>query len=356
MQDMQCVRNCDSPNPKSRQHFEQPVIQTAQMFMGEMGCWLIVGISALYQHYRRGTKASGYIPVAGGSDSDTPSHTVVQDENQAAEDDSAPKNVMKSVMSGHEVDGQHAPLSGVKIGLLAIPACCDIAGTTLMNVGLLFVAASIYQMTRGALVLFTGVLSVLFLGRHLARYKWAGLFIVVAGVAIVGLAGAIAKDHKAVPSSGPPHDHDSLKHNLQPVFRRSIVEILSRGSEMETSKTHTPLAVKTIIGVLLIAFAQIFTATQFVVEERIMERFSIGPLEMVGWEGIFGFSVTLVVMVVMHFALGSTPAGRYGYFDMNEGLRELVEYPAIGISSVLIMISIGYVLNGSVHAKLSFKD
>ena len=338
---MQCVRNCDSPNPKSRQHFEQPVIQTAQMFIGEMGCWLVVGISALYQHYGRGTKESGYIPVAGGTENDTSSNTVEQNEDPAAEDDSASNNLMKSVMSGHEVDEQHVPLSGMKVGLLAIPACCDIAGTTLMNVGLLFVAASIYQMTRGALVLFTGVLSVLFLRRHLAKYKWAGLFIVVAGVAIVGLAGAIANDHKAVPGSGPPHGHDSLKNDLQALIRRSVAEVLSRDSQLETSTEHTPLAVKTVVGVLLIAFAQIFTATQFVVEERIMENFSVGPLVMVGWEGIFGFSVTLVVMIIMHFAVGSSPAGRYGYFDMKEGLRELTEYPAIGISSILIMISIG---------------
>lgn len=338
---MQCVRHCDSPDPKSRQHFEQPVIQTAQMFIGEMGCWLVVGLFALYQRYGQGIKAKGYEPVVGSSDNDVSSHTAEQIEDSLAEDDPTSNGLMKSVMSGHDVDEHHMPLSGIRVGLLAIPACCDIAGTTLMNVGLLFVAASIYQMTRGALVLFTGVLSVLFLRRHLPKYKWAGLFIVVAGVAIVGLAGAIAKDHKAVPGSGPPLDHNILKDDLQTLLRRSFAEIAPRDSHSDNSTHHKPLAIKAIIGVLLIAFAQVFTATQFVVEERIMEHFSIGPLEMVGWEGIFGFSVTFVAMMVLHFAIGSTPAGRNGYFDMNEGLRELIEYPAIGISSILIMISIG---------------
>ena len=28
LQDLQCVRNCDAKDPKQRQHFEQPVIQT----------------------------------------------------------------------------------------------------------------------------------------------------------------------------------------------------------------------------------------------------------------------------------------------------------------------------------------
>jgi drug/metabolite transporter (DMT)-like permease len=40
-----------------------------------------------------------------------------------------------------------------------------------MNVGLLYTPVSIYQMTRGALVLFVGVLSVLFLRRKLYLYQ-----------------------------------------------------------------------------------------------------------------------------------------------------------------------------------------
>lgn len=40
-----------------------------------------------------------------------------------------------------------------------------------MNVGLLYTPVSIYQMTRGALVLFVGFLSVAFLRRHLWLYQ-----------------------------------------------------------------------------------------------------------------------------------------------------------------------------------------
>jgi hypothetical protein len=43
----------------------------------------------------------------------------------------------------------------------------------LMNVGLLYTPVSIYQMTRGALVLFVGVFSVLFLHRGLYVYQYA---------------------------------------------------------------------------------------------------------------------------------------------------------------------------------------
>lgn len=40
-----------------------------------------------------------------------------------------------------------------------------------MDVGLLYTPVSIYQMTRGALVLFVGVLSVVFLRRRLWLYQ-----------------------------------------------------------------------------------------------------------------------------------------------------------------------------------------
>jgi drug/metabolite transporter (DMT)-like permease len=44
--------------------------------------------------------------------------------------------------------------------------------TQLMNIGLLYTPVSIYQMTRGALVLFVGVLSVVFLRRRLWLYQF----------------------------------------------------------------------------------------------------------------------------------------------------------------------------------------
>lgn len=206
--------------------------------------------------------------------------------------------------------------------MLAAPACCDIAGTTLMNVGLLFVAASIYQMTRGALVLFVGLFSVLFLHRKLYLYQWISLCVVVLGVALVGLAGALF-DHQG---------HDVTQENV--VMNAAI---------QARAVARTPEAVQAIIGVLLIAAAQIFTASQFVLEEWILENYEMDPLQVVGWEGIFGFSVTVVAMIILYFSVGRTPAGRYGYFDAKEGWHQVLNNRAVAVSSILIMISIGYV-------------
>jgi drug/metabolite transporter (DMT)-like permease len=279
------------------------------MFIGEMGCWLVVGLTFLYRQYiapRLSSDSSpllagGYHPINGNAD-----------EEDNADDSRHPKPL-------HEEDDR-IPLRGWKVFLLAAPSSCDIAGTTLMNVGLLFVAASIYQMTRGALVLFVGLFSVLFLHRKLYLYQWSALFVVVLGVAIVGLSGALF-------SGETGHDVTNAKRAL--VHARAVA--------------RTPEAVQAVIGVLLIAAAQIFTASQFVLEEWILEHYAMDPIRVVGWEGVFGFLVTLVGMVVMYAVVGSTDAGRYGYFDIGEGWREITSNRAIATSSLLIMISIGYV-------------
>lgn len=295
-QDNQCVRNCDSPDPAKRRAFEQPVLQTAQMFVGEMGCWLVVGLMALHKRYvtRLSPRQRGYEAV----------NTIETNEEEA-------QRVLDAEASKTSV------LRGYRVCLLALPAICDICGTTLMNAGLLLVAASIYQMTRGALVLFVGLFSVLFLKRHLWLFQWLSLIGVVLGVAVVGLAGAIWPDEKTAAAHGQGVETEG-------------------GAGAGLSDTAAA-----VVGVLLIAGAQIFTATQFVLEEWMLENSPVEPIRVVGWEGIFGFSFTVIAMMVLHAAVGRTEAGRYGYFDMVEGWRQMTTNPNIGITSFAIMFSIG---------------
>ncbi|KAF2152039.1 hypothetical protein K461DRAFT_279568 [Myriangium duriaei CBS 260.36] len=327
-QDMQCVGNCTAP-PARQKTFEQPVLQTLQMFVGEAACWLVVFASYLI---RRFTKAS--------SASDTAYQPLLAEDGRAEtgaagssshEDALDPTNIVAKPLADPDIaqkTGERIPLQGRKILLLALPACCDIAGTTLMNVGLLFVAASIYQMTRGALVLFVGLFSVLFLKRHLGFWKWMSLIIVVIGVALVGMAGYFERKNAKVPMEG-----ESLVHAMKDVavhVARNVVVM---------AKEHT--AAETVVGVLLIAGAQIFTASQFVLEESIMEKYAMDPIKVVGWEGTFGFLVTLIAMGILHAVVGRTEAGQGGYFDARQGFYEMFHHRAIAVTSVLIMISIG---------------
>jgi len=281
------------------------------MFIGEMGCWIFVGGFWLYRRFIQpqiASESNGYEAVS-TNDGD------IDDTDGASIRSNTPLNpVVKTTIKEDET---RRPLEGWKVCLLALPAICDICGTTLMNVGLLFVVASIYQMTRGALVLFVGVFSVVFLKHKLQVFQWLALVTVVVGVGIVGLAGALYKDKVPAPAD--------------------VVETTIRMA----TEAATPEAIKTIIGIFLIAGAQIFTATQFVVEEFILEQYAVEPLKLVGWEGLFGFLFTVLGMLVGHLTIGRTAAGQYGYFDVVEGLRQITSSKSIGISSILIMFSIG---------------
>jgi hypothetical protein len=291
------------------------------MFTGEMGCWLVILMTHLYQRYIAPRLSNNSSPLlAGGYHPVNNTEGLDEEEDYTIRGPEASDDVTKPATLA---DGR-IHLRGYKIFLLAAPACCDIAGTTLMNVGLLFVAASVYQMTRGALVLFVGLFSVLFLHRKLHLYHWLALFIVVLGVALVGLAGALFADNQG---------HDVTQGSAATVMTHAIREI--------QTTTRSPEALKAVVGVLLIAAAQIFTASQFVLEEWILENYEMDPLQVVGWEGIFGFSVTVIGSIILYLTIGRTEAGRYGYFDVKEGWSQVFNNRAIAMSSFLIMISIG---------------
>lgn len=209
-----------------------------------------------------------------------------------------------------EAEGERVPLRGWACFWLWFPAFFDICGTTLMNVGLILTPVSVYQMSRGALVLWVGVLSVIFLRRHLALYQWASLVIVTLGVALVGLAGTLAK-----------------KGGVSP---EALLDVVA-----STRADDEPA--KVALGVILILFAQIFTASQYVVEEKIMAHYNVDALAAVSLEGTFGGLTTAAAMPVLHYFF----ARKNAYFDVPRGWAQIVNNPAVMWASFMIALSIG---------------
>jgi drug/metabolite transporter (DMT)-like permease len=70
----------------------------------------------------------------------------------------------------------------------AIPGCCDIIGTGVMYSGLCLSSASIFQMLRGSVVVFTAILSRVWLKRKIYGFQWCAVASVVVGISIVGSA------------------------------------------------------------------------------------------------------------------------------------------------------------------------
>ncbi|EOA98060.1 Transmembrane protein C2orf18-like protein, partial [Anas platyrhynchos] len=68
------------------------------------------------------------------------------------------------------------------------PALCDMTGTSIMYVALNMTSASSFQMLRGSVIVFTGLLSVGFLGRRLELSQWLGIGVTILGLLLVGLA------------------------------------------------------------------------------------------------------------------------------------------------------------------------
>ena len=290
------------------------------MFIGESGSWLVILGFWLYRHIVLRNKDAPLLYQPVNTEDEEEDDDTVRPASRSGRAEPAMKPLVPNA-------DDRTPLTGWKVILLGLPACCDITGTTLMNVGLLFVAASIYQMTRGALVLFVGLFSVLFLKRKLYLYHWFSLVIVVLGVALVGLAGAIYTGDKNSPA--PKETHLELMRHVMLAARDAVAE------------ASDPAVLRTVVGIFLIAFAQIFTATQFCLEEWILENYALEPLRVVAWEGFFGLVVTLLLQLILHFTVGVSQAGKYGYFDADEGYREVFNNRAIGISSLAIMVSIG---------------
>lgn len=139
------------------------------------------------------------------------------------------------------------------------PALCDMTGTSIMYVALNMTSASSFQMLRGAVIIFTGLLSVAFLDRRLVPSQWLGILITIAGLVVVGLADLLSK-------------HDS-QHKLSEV----------------------------ITGDLLIIMAQIIIAIQMVLEEKFVYKHNIHPLQAVGIEGFFGFVILSLLLVPMYY-------------------------------------------------------
>ncbi|GIY01762.1 solute carrier family 35 member F6 [Caerostris extrusa] len=209
--------------------FNHPFLQACSMFLGEVSCLVLFKIL-----------------IWTGSQS----NLVKSDEN------SAPSS------------GSFNPL------IFLAPALCDLTATSTMYIGLNLTYASSFQMLRGAVIVFTGLLSVAFLDRHLKKYEWLGIFIVIVGLICVGLSDVINPDSTS-----------NLSQN-------SI-----------------------ITGDLLIVMAQIIVATQMVIEEKFVTKHSVPALQGVGWEGLFGFVTLTILLVPMYYikvgnSVFNNPGGR----------------------------------------------
>jgi len=56
-----------------------------------------------------------------------------------------------------------------------------------------------------------------------------------------------------------------------------------------------------IVGYILLIASFFANGFQFVFEEKILSKYHIDPLQMVGFEGMFGLAIELVLIIIMTF-------------------------------------------------------
>jgi len=195
------------------------------------------------------------------------------------------------------------PVSKFNPFIFLPPALLDMLATSTMYVGLNLTYASSFQMLRGAVIIFTGLLSTAFLGRLLKGREWLGMLTVICGLSIVGATDFIFGDNSA----------NSL-NNI-------------------------------ITGDLLIVMAQIVTASQMVWEEKFVTKHNVPPLQAVGWEGVFGFTTLSLLLIPMYYIRVGPPFSanpRMVLEDALDGFTQMGNNPMIILAMSGTVISIAF--------------
>lgn len=250
--------------------FDHPFFQATCMFIGEFSCLVVFFIIYYIKKYRYNRR------------------------NQVGDDAAA--------FDLDDIDVEEPKFPNINPFIFLPPACCDVLATSLMYIGLNMTTASSFQMLRGAVIIFTGLLSVAFLRVHLQYFKWVGMGLVTIGLVIVGMCDIYDSD--------PSEDINAV-----------------------------------ITGDLLIIMAQIIVAIQMVTEQVFLEQYDVPPLLAVGLEGLFGMVILTILMIPMYFihvpsTFSHNPYGRLE--DVFYAFREIEAQPIIALALFCTIVSIAF--------------
>jgi len=149
------------------------------------------------------------------------------------------------------------------------PAALDLFGTVCTYVGLFYNSPSIWQMFRGAMVIFATLFTVTVLKRKLSPCRMLGIGIVLVALTVVGASNLLAE---------------------QPT-----------GQEV-------PMSLR-LFGMGMILAGMFLQGGQVVVEEVLMKDLNAPPLLVVGMEGVWG---CVLMMVLVFPIVGRLPGNDYG--------------------------------------------
>ena len=179
------------------------------------------------------------------------------------------------------------------IRIASVPALCDLSATILQNIALLFLPPSVWQMTRGSILLFTAFFSMCYRHRKLHIVDWIGMLTTILGISLVGVAAIV------------------------------------------TDKTPKSSPIKMVLSMGLIIIAQGLQAFQTIVEEELLHDIDATENEIVSYEGIWGLYFSSLIMMPL---VSITPS------TWGEGLYEdsIETFIMIFNSYAIFFLIIGY--------------
>lgn len=185
---------------------------------------------------------------------------------------------------------------------VGIPAMFDLMGSGLMFIGLLYVSASIWQMLRGSMIIFGAIISVTALGRKLYAYNWLGVFICCMGICCVGVSN---------------------------ILNSSTDDASSGGVSLQSQ----------YFGMAMIVGGQVITASQVVAEEKLLKDVCLPPMKVVGYEGVWGAIVCMLVVFPVCYAM---PGSDNGHFeDLGDSIVMIQNSSALQSLILLYIFSCG---------------
>ena len=158
--------------------------------------------------------------------------------------------------------------------IVSIPSVCDLVGSSMQQVGLIFTPVSIYQMLKGSILLFSAALSVWFLNKRMYRHNWVGVGLCVVALTLVGISSVMTID-------------------AQPI----VVSYW-----------------ESLFGIGIVVLGQIVCASQYVLEEFLLKPPNdVSALAMVGMEGLWGTVLmgAIVLPLFQYMIPGSDVGGVY---------------------------------------------
>jgi len=147
-----------------------------------------------------------------------------------------------------------------KFWYFLIPATFDLFGSSINSISLTYLPPSVYQMFRGAMIIFTVIGSILILGNKYYRHHLLGIIIVICGLLIVGLNA-----------------------------------IFFKKKDDKRDKKDKP-----IIGIILVLTSQVFSCMLYISEEKLIKKYNAHPLKVTGTEGCWGIILYIILLFIFY--------------------------------------------------------